>query len=344
MQLRIIDPRENRQWDGFVRSHPQGTIYHLSHWLAVLEDTYGYSPLCFVLVNQGKQIIAGLPFLDVSNFFMKHRLISLPFTDVCGPLYIHSDDCRQLMNGAITYVKERQSGQCEIRMKEDLHSPDMVRVKNYHISVVNLNADYQQRVSKRFRRYVRNVGHRYLRLSVSTDMNAVRTFYHLNLLTRRRHGIISQPFSLFRNIQRHMLDKGYGFIAIVYLKDVPVAAGCYFTLKDVIYHKYTGTDRRYSQYRGNHLLVWEVMKYAFNNGYRYYDFGRTDARNNGLLHFKESWGAKSGGLTYYYYPTHEGVSTLIEHKRLYTIATATLSKLPLKALELLGTMAYRFCA
>src|SRR5439155_11844470 len=47
-----------------------------------------------------------------------------------------------------------------------------------------------------------------------TGIPAIKTFYKLHSRTRKKHGLPPQPLSFFRNIQRCMLEKGTGYVAL----------------------------------------------------------------------------------------------------------------------------------
>ena len=47
------------------------------------------------------------------------------------------------------------------------------------------------------------------------------------------------------------------------------------------------------------LLYWTMLEYACDNGYRYFDFGRSTP-DEGTYKFKEQWGAKPTPLHWHY--------------------------------------------
>jgi len=56
-------------------------------------------------------------------------------------------------------------------------------------------------------------------------------------------------------------------------------------------------------------LVWNAIREAHEDGFRVFDFGRTDSANNSLLDFKLRWGTTVSDLPVYYYPrSYSGMS------------------------------------
>src|SRR4029077_9161416 len=82
--------------------------------------------------------------------------------------------------------------------------------------------------SSSVQRAVRKAQRSGLSVSFQTSPDAMAQFYKLHVRTRRRHGVPPQPRSFFINIQRHLLNTGYGFIALVESRKGPAAAAVFF--------------------------------------------------------------------------------------------------------------------
>ena len=50
----------------------------------------------------------------------------------------------------------------------------------------------------------------------------------------------------------------------------------------------------------NMLLYWRVLKFAIENKYRYFDFGRS-SKDSGTYRFKQQWGAKPKQCYWHYW-------------------------------------------
>jgi lipid II:glycine glycyltransferase (peptidoglycan interpeptide bridge formation enzyme) len=64
--------------------------------------------------------------------------------------------------------------------------------------------------------------------------------------------------------------------------------------KDVIYGWYGGMDRAYSKYTPNELLMWHILSWGMENGYRVYDFGGAGKPDEeyGVRDFKAKFGGE----------------------------------------------------
>jgi CelD/BcsL family acetyltransferase involved in cellulose biosynthesis len=68
--------------------------------------------------------------------------------------------------------------------------------------------------------------------------------------------------------------------------------------KDTLIYKYGCSDARFNNLGSMHLLFWRSIQEAKIKGLRVLDFGRTDAEQDGLITFKNRWGAEQSVLTY----------------------------------------------
>jgi CelD/BcsL family acetyltransferase involved in cellulose biosynthesis len=93
-----------------------------------------------------------------------------------------------------------------------------------------------------------------------------------------------------------------------------------------------------------HLLFWKAIQEAKSKGLRSLDFGRTDAGQQGLITFKNRWGAEQSVLTYSRFgvaekSTHIFDLSASQWKRKAT--TFALSHLSPRVLSFIGQIVYR---
>jgi FemAB-related protein (PEP-CTERM system-associated) len=80
-------------------------------------------------------------------------------------------------------------------------------------------------------------------------------------------------------------------IGIVNYENTPVAAGLIFCFRDTVEIPWASSLKQYNKLSPNMLLYWSLMEYACDNGFTYFDFGRSTPEE-GTYKFKEQWGAK----------------------------------------------------
>jgi FemAB-related protein (PEP-CTERM system-associated) len=89
-------------------------------------------------------------------------------------------------------------------------------------------------------------------------------------------------------------------IVIVRLNNRPVAAAFLLGHRDTLEIPWASTIKQVNHLSLNMLLYWEVLKFAIENKYRYFDFGRS-SKDSGTYRFKQQWGAKPKPCFWHYW-------------------------------------------
>ena len=79
-------------------------------------------------------------------------------------------------------------------------------------------------------------------------------------------------------------------IGVVNHEDIPVAAGLIFCFRDTVEIPWASTLREFNKFSPNMLLYWSLIQYGCDQGFKYFDFGRSTP-DEGTYKFKEQWGA-----------------------------------------------------
>ena len=344
MKLKTIDVFKAGRWDEFVATHPQGTAFHLSSWARVLQKTYRYIPYYVVLEDSGKRIRAGCPFFLIRSWLTGSRLVCLPFTDVCYPLVTSGEDIKLLLSSTIERARKGEASYIEIRGQEantclrDLHFKNHRYYKGFRLDLSRGTESFWKGLHKSTRRNIRIAEKMELRIEKGETEKDMRDFYFLNLATRRKHGVPSQPYDFFENIWRELILTRVAFMRLVKYKDISIAGGVFLTHRDTIYFKFNASNQSYLRYRTNDFLYWHIIQYGCESGYKFLDGGRTAPDNAGLITFKRNWGLQEKDLHYYYWPTVKGVTATKQGSLKYKIITSLLQQVPTNMSRVIGKL------
>jgi lipid II:glycine glycyltransferase (peptidoglycan interpeptide bridge formation enzyme) len=135
-----------------------------------------------------------------------------------------------------------------------------------------------------------------LRYVKGTSEQLLQEYYRLAVQTRRRHQIPPQPLSWLRN-----LIASFGQAAKIRLalhQGQPVAGIFTIRYKSTLTYKYACSDVRFHRLGAMQMLLWKAIQEAKEEGLLELDLGRTDWSNEGLLAYKDRWGAKRFSLFY----------------------------------------------
>ena len=135
MSLEIIDPTRYPKWDELLLRTPGASFFHSSGWAKVLAESYGYTPLYFTVLENGK-LRALVPMMEVNSFLTGKRGVSLPFTDYCEPIIEEGIEFQDLLNPIIDHGKKNGWKYIELRGGEKYlrNQESGVRIQNLVLS------------------------------------------------------------------------------------------------------------------------------------------------------------------------------------------------------------------
>lgn len=340
--VELIDPIGDPSWAEFVAASPTSEIFHHPRWLELLRDQYSYEiKACCVRGEDG--IEAALPFARVDSRLTGSRLVSLPFSDMCSPALSAGADLEALgtLGEAVASHAEEEGLELTVHGAMPGIPGGFVseRFVRHELQLPEDPDAAEKGASKSLRRGVSKARKEGLRAERRTDAGALDAFYRLHLRTRQRLGVPTQPKRFIARFEE-LFAAGLGSVWLILDGETPVAANVYLTHNDTVTYKYGASAAEALPKRPNNLLMLEAIRWSCENGFRKFDFGRTDLDNEGLRRFKVSWGAEELPLSYTYLTSREpapvGEQSLRER-----VMTATIQRSPAVVGRLAGEMLYR---
>jgi len=294
----ILKPLDVAEWDDLLLACDCATFFHTAAWAHVLSGSYGYTPLYFTIIENGR--LTGLiPAMEIDSFLTGKRGVSLPFTDFCLPIAADSESFIALQDAVRAYGRKACWKSIEFRGGENFgHEPAW---KSYFTHTLAVDQD-ENAIFKAFRGNTRrNIRHA-IGAGVSVQRlesrEAVAEFFRLHCITRRNHGLPPQPARFFDQIYDHIIAAGRGFVMLAWHQCRVVAGAMFFHFKDHAIYKFGASDRNCQRLRANNMVMWESIRWCCQNGIRSFLFGRTEPGNKGLLQFKRAWGTNEDRLEY----------------------------------------------
>ena len=125
-QIKSLTAVDFALWDDYVRSHKQGSFFHLSGWQTVIEQSFSHT--CYFIYAECDNAIVGvLPLVEVKSRLFGHALISTPFCVYGGVLSDSEEISRELEQYACRLAKRLKVDYLELRYKEAQNSPLLVK-------------------------------------------------------------------------------------------------------------------------------------------------------------------------------------------------------------------------
>ncbi len=341
--IQIVNPLDIPDWDNHLFSFPDATIFHSAGWARVLMGSYGFKPY-YCITHRGKKISGILPLMEVRNIFGGKKAVSLPFTDLCEPLFNDQDDFRKAFEDIIDVAKNKKWRSIELRGGKQWLSnePAYDTIYTHEIDITPEPDTIFKSFADSTRRNIRKAEKSGIAITLDNSIEAVKTFYRLNCLTRREHGLPPQPWQFFVNLHAEILAKKKGFITIAAYSRKPVAANIYLIFGEKALYKYGASDRRFQQLRPSNLVMWEGIKHCREIGCKKLNLGRTEKKHTGLLQYKRGFTGNEILITYY---NLDGYTKLFQKgysSNIINYYSLILKKIPIPILKIIGASLYKF--
>jgi lipid II:glycine glycyltransferase (peptidoglycan interpeptide bridge formation enzyme) len=180
-----------------------------------------------------------------------------------------------------------------------------------------------------------------LNLVKGTNEQSLRDFYKLYMLSRKRLALPPQPYAFIKSMWETFSPSGKIALLMAELNGQIIAGMILFKYKERVSAEYAVMDDSFYNVSPNHFLFWEAIKSASGEGYKLFDFGRTDPGNTNLMEFKSRWGTKVADIRHFEYPGIRNKSENKERTFAYNLVKNICSRSPDAVFQLIGKLCYR---
>ncbi|MDQ8183743.1 GNAT family N-acetyltransferase [Pelagicoccus sp. SDUM812005] len=341
---RIVSPADEALWNEAIAAVDDATRFLCVEWTDLLKKTYGYeSRLIVIRSSQGVQAV--LPYVIVRSPFTGTRAISLPFFDICRA-YATDDSLIPQLYEAFK-AEGRKAGWDYIELRGDIrklhNSEPSLSFYNHIVDLSGGSDAVFERLASSTRRAIRKSEKSGVDIQHSDTLQALKGFYRLQCITRKRHGLPPQPFKFFKNLLEQLIQKGKGTIISAYVDGQLAASGIYLEQGSTIHYKYGASDPTFQASRCNNSVMWAAMKHYSNKGFSAMDLGRNSLENQGLRKYKNTWGPTER-ITYYqrYDLKNDSIQKMSDD--VYGWHNQIFANLPIALTRLAGKLLYKHIA
>ena len=340
---------EIASWDNYVSAHPAGTIYHLSAWRAIFEQSFGYRSWLLVARDAASREVRGvLPLYLVPTPFAR-RLVSVPFRDRGGILWDTPEAFEALLQAAHRVADE--TGAPSVRLKSLVEYPaqqasalGLTESRYWIHSVVTLQqltvTALWKAIGDKNRNMVRQAQRHGLacsQLEVTPD-DLVR-WHILHVATQKRLGIPPFPRAFFSTMSARLHpDSRLALFGVKRENDLRAAA-IVLLHRDTAIYAYSASSTERQHEGANDLLLFEVMRWLIERGFAVFDLGSDSPKQDSLLFFKRKWLAEQASIPHYFFGKNSHIDS--SEKR-YDLARKCFRLLPTPVLASVGAAITRY--
>ena len=337
----LYNDEDRLRWDDFVMKHAESSCYHLSCWKDVIENSFGHNTYYLMSEDKKGAVNGVLPLVHLKSAMFGNFMVSVPYFNYGGIVAGDNDVREQLLKEAISIAKRENADHIELRHKEDLNIGLPVK-QNKVCMLLNLPAtsdDLWKSFSSKLRSQIRRPEKERMYFKVGKE-EQLDDFYKVFSINMRDLGTPVYSNKFFANILSKFPEKTW--ISTVYTRvGIPVASGFLVGYKDMLEIPWASSLNEFNRFSPNMLLYWGVLKFACEQGYRIFDFGRSTP-DEGTYKFKEQWGSRPVKLYWHYWLKNGGAIPEINPKNpKYHLAINVWKNLPVSITRLIGPLIVR---
>lgn len=276
----------NPAWDSFVANQPFGQYEQSSKW-AELKSIYGWRPIRFSLIRGG-EILGGaqiltrrLPLIGGIGYVTK------------GPLYASNEPAllEMLVHGLcasarkyrlqylIVQPPDNADGISSHFVSSGFRTDTMVDMVDA-TTVIDLRPDIEEifrNMSKNNRRFIRHAERKGISVLEGSEED-IGTFFLLMLETCKRQGVAPNPpdAEFLHKLWRVFNPDGHAKLFLAAYRGEVISGVFAIPYGNVVRAWKLGWSGAHGDLKPNQLLFWEMIKWAKDQGYRYFDFVSVD--------------------------------------------------------------------
>lgn len=295
--VRIATDSDFPDCDRFIDSCAEGTFFHLSGWQKNIAKTFGYKPYS-LMVKNGENVCGILPMFLIKGLLSGKAMVSIPFSVYGGICADSSETAQLLLEEAKRITKEEGANYLELRNKAI--SVNGLPTKDLYATFIKELPQNKQDCLENLPRKCRAACRKGLSFGLEAKMgiDRLKEFYDIYAVSVRNLGSPIFPFTFLENLARQFKEN-VTVLSVTY-RNKPIASVLAFLYKNTIMPYYAGSLPKYFKYSPNNVMYLKLMEFGVENGYRYFDFGRSK-KGTGSYDFKTFFGFEPQPLHYQYY-------------------------------------------
>lgn len=315
--LRPVSVRQREQWDSFVNGHPNGHLLQSWGW-GEIKASAGWYPLRLALWDEGQQkIVAAAQVLRRTGarvpvwmghlaYIPKGPVVDWTQATLCDALFFQLNRYLSRQGAlALRLEPDKETGTTEgelaVKRLEALHMHPARTIQPLRTIVLDLAPDENTllaQMKEKWRYNVRLAGRKGVTVRAAETLDDLRAWYTLLETTSERDEFGIHTFEYYLQIWNLFVPHKQARLFLAEY-DGQLLAGIFVGLfaQQAIY-LYGASSNEQRQLMPNHLLQWEAIRWAKQEGAKLYDFWGipdTDAEEEamaGVYRFKRGWGGR----------------------------------------------------
>jgi len=296
LEVTLMQPGEEAEWDRFVVSSVNGTFFHLSAWAKIVERTLGHQSIMMMARREG-QIAGVFPIAWIRNRIFGDCLVSQPLAVYGGICADGEEVYFRLLKAGSDLAARLGVKYLEMRNRTEPFATSLPGRDLYVTFTQDLSAG-PEKLLQGLTRDTRYIIRKSQKAGLSwTEDFTIDEFYELYAGSVHRLGTPVFPKDLFGGLRSEFLEHCRLFGVRKGMKAVAGVLCFYF--RDQVMPYYGGSLPEFNKDSPNNFMYWNLIAQSCNEGLRHFDFGRSK-RGTEAYNFKSTWAMKMTELRYRY--------------------------------------------
>lgn len=325
---------ENSAWNRYVKSNPAASIYHRADWKDLIHSVFGHECYYFYANNINGEVIGVLPLVRLKSRLFGDFMISMPYFNYGGAIANSLSIEQALIAKANSHAEKL--GINHIEYRDDIAREELqVRSEkvNMILSLPDSRHDLWNTFTSKLRSQIKRSQREETRVTFGGE-ECLKDFYTVFARNMRDLGTPVYGKSFFSKILQYFSE--HSKIVVIHMGNRPVAAAFLIGYNDTLEIPWASTIKDVNHLSMNMLLYWEVLAFAIENKYQYFDFGRS-SKESGTFRFKQQWGAKPKQLFWHYWLRNNSeMPSLNPNNPKYNLLINLWKKLPVSVTKYIG--------
>lgn len=303
----VVQHLDEDLWRDFVVNNPRGNIFHAPEMFRVFAETSGHRPELWAVVDDRPEVLALMLPVQITlmdGWLQRFTTRSVVYGSILAQDTSSGQDGLHLL--LETYARHIKGQSLFTELRNLCNLDDLQPLLedcgylyeghlNYLIDLARPAEEILQGIGKRTRKKIRKgLRDGNVQIGEVTHRDGLLRWYEALQKTYDNAQVPLADRSLFEAAFDVLYPKGMAKFLFAQVHGETAACSVELPYKDTIYGWYGGSDRAYSDYLPNEMLIWHILEWGARNGYRVYDFGGAGKPDEeyGVRDFKAKFGGE----------------------------------------------------
>jgi len=333
---RALAAQEWGLWDAYVAKVCSANNYHYAIWLRLIKEKFGHEGIIWVAFDEQGRIIGGIPLVIFASPLFGRFAVSVPYFNYGGVLSEFFNVAQELISSAGVLCQQLNLRHIEVRcMQQGLLPKGHCSSKKASLilALPASQAQLEQQLGAKVRAQYKKAQEHSPQFTLGKS-ELLDDFYSVFAQNMRDLGTPVYAKSWFARLLEE--PSLHCHIALVRMYGKPVSAGFLIGHSNMLEIPWASTVRKANGWNANMWMYRQILGFAIEQGYQYFDFGRS-TQDAGTFKFKRQWGAEPYSHYWYYLlPAGGAMPGLNPDNPKYKLVIAIWKKLPVWLTKMIG--------